>query len=44
MKRKILIVEDNADLASLVQLHVLDINCDADIAIDGCQRHGIITT
>jgi len=37
MKRKILIVEDNADLASLVQLHVLDINCDADIAHDGGQ-------
>ncbi len=35
MKRKVLIVEDNADLASLVALHLADIDCDADIAPDG---------
>ena len=35
MKREILIVEDNADLASLIQLHLADINCAADIAHDG---------
>ncbi len=34
-KKEILIVEDNADLASLVQLHLGDINCHADIAHDG---------
>jgi len=35
VKKEILIVEDNADLASLVQLHLEDINCHADIAHDG---------
>lgn len=35
MKRNILIIEDNADLASLIQLHLADINCAADIARDG---------
>jgi len=37
MNKNILIVEDNADLASLIQLHVADIQCDADIALDGEQ-------
>ncbi len=37
MKRDILIVEDNADLASLIQLHLVDINCTADIAKDGAE-------
>ena len=36
-KKQILIVEDNADLASLIQLHLDDINCAADIALDGGQ-------
>ncbi len=35
MKKNILIVEDNADLASLIQLHLGDINCTSDIAQDG---------
>jgi len=35
MKKNVLIVEDNADLASLIQLHLGDINCEADIAHDG---------
>ena len=34
-EKQILIVEDNADLASLIQLHLGDINCHADIAGDG---------
>jgi len=37
MKKNILIVEDNVDLASLVQLHLGDINCTADIAHDGAK-------
>jgi len=36
-EKQILIVEDNADLASLIQLHLGDINCAADIAADGAQ-------
>jgi len=35
MKKNILIVEDNADLAGLIQLHLKDIHCTADIAYDG---------
>ncbi|MDH5571305.1 MAG: response regulator transcription factor [Gammaproteobacteria bacterium] len=37
MTHKILIVEDNADIARLIQLNVKDINCKADIADDGIQ-------
>ncbi len=33
--RQILIVEDNADLARLVRLHLGDLNCRAEIASDG---------
>lgn len=36
-KKKILIVEDNTDLADLLVLHVSDIHCDADVAHDGAQ-------
>ena len=37
MKHNLLIVEDNADIASLIQLHAKDIDCAADIAPDGKQ-------
>ena len=37
MKHNLLIVEDNADIASLIQLHAKDIDCAADIAADGKQ-------
>jgi len=37
MKHHLLIVEDNADIASLIQLHAKDIDCEADIAADGKQ-------
>lgn len=37
MTRKVLIIEDNADIARLVQTHLRDIDCDADIAADGEQ-------
>jgi len=37
MKKDILIIEDNAELASLIQLHLNDINCVADIVHDGAQ-------
>ena len=37
MPRKVLIIEDNADIARLVQTHLRDIDCDADIAADGEQ-------
>ncbi len=35
MARKVLIVEDEPDIAKLVQAHLKDINCEADIAHDG---------
>jgi DNA-binding response OmpR family regulator len=35
MRRKVLIVEDEPDIAHLVQAHLKDIGCDADIAADG---------
>jgi len=35
MKRKVLIVEDEPDIAHLVQEHLADIGCDADIAGTG---------
>jgi DNA-binding response OmpR family regulator len=35
MAHKLLIVEDNTDIAKLIQLNVADINCEADIAEDG---------
>jgi len=35
MNKHILIVEDNADLASLIALHVQDIGCSSDIADNG---------
>jgi len=37
MAHSLLIVEDNADIASLIQLHAKDIDCEADIAPDGKQ-------
>jgi DNA-binding response OmpR family regulator len=39
MMHKILIVEDNEDIANLIQMHVKDINCEADVAHDG--EHGV---
>ncbi len=35
MRRKVLIVEDEPDIARLVKNHLSDINCDADIAPNG---------
>ena len=35
MKYKALIVEDNAEIADLVQMHLRDIHCESDIANDG---------
>lgn len=35
MTHKLLIVEDNTDIAKLIQLHARDIDCEADIAPDG---------
>ena len=37
MKHQLLIVEDNADIASLIQLHAKDIDCDSDVATNGKQ-------
>jgi two-component system OmpR family response regulator len=39
MNHKVLIVEDNLEIANLIQLHLKDIHCDADIAVDGA--HGL---
>ncbi len=36
MQRKVLIIEDEPDIARLVKEHLADIGCDADIAHDGC--------
>lgn len=35
MTRKALIIEDDPDIANLVQIHLKDIDCDSDIAPDG---------
>ncbi len=35
MTRRVLIIEDNLDIARLVQLHLRDIHCEAEIASDG---------
>lgn len=35
MTRQLLIIEDNPDIARLVQLHLADIHCEAEIASDG---------
>ncbi len=37
MNHNVLIVEDSAEIANLIQLHLKDINCQADIATDGGQ-------
>ena len=37
MTRRILIIEDNPDIAKLIQLHARDIDCEADIAGDGAE-------
>jgi two-component system OmpR family response regulator len=37
MTHNVLIVEDNADIASLIQLHAKDIDCASDIAPNGKQ-------
>lgn len=37
MNHKILIVEDNPEIANLIQLHLKDIFCDADIAQNGTE-------
>ena len=35
MSRRILVVEDNRDLASLLELHLRDLSCEVDLAFDG---------
>ncbi len=35
--RKVLIIEDDPDIARLVQMHLRDIQCEADIASDGVE-------
>lgn len=35
MNRRILIVEDQADIANLIKIHLEDLNCQAEIASDG---------
>ncbi|NIR30968.1 MAG: response regulator transcription factor [Gammaproteobacteria bacterium] len=37
MTRRVLIIEDNPDIARLVQLHLRDIGCTADTASDGAE-------
>ncbi|MES9970968.1 MAG: response regulator transcription factor [Candidatus Thiodiazotropha sp.] len=41
MQRKVLIVEDEPDIAHLVQTHLNDIGCDADIAGNGAAAMGL---
>lgn len=33
--RKVLVIEDNPDIADLVSLHLRDMNCDVTVALDG---------
>ncbi|AGA91971.1 hypothetical protein Thimo_3293 [Thioflavicoccus mobilis 8321] len=40
MKRRALIIEDNGDIARLVQMHLKDIGCRADIAASGEPKSG----
>ncbi|MBA2354287.1 MAG: response regulator transcription factor [Acidobacteria bacterium] len=35
MNRRVLVVEDNPDIAHLVELHLRDLPCDVDVVIDG---------
>ena len=35
MSRKVLVVEDNPDIANLVSLHLKDLDCEVRIATDG---------
>ena len=35
MSRKILVIEDNQDLASLLELHLGDLSYEVDLAFDG---------
>src|SRR5690242_13714972 len=35
MSRSILLIEDQADIAGLVKLHLQDLSCNVDIAADG---------
>jgi DNA-binding response OmpR family regulator len=35
MSRRILVVEDNMDLAQLLEIHLRDLSCDVDLAFDG---------
>jgi DNA-binding response OmpR family regulator len=35
MSRRVLIIEDNCDLAQLVSLHLKDVDCDVKLALDG---------
>lgn len=37
MTRKVLIIEDDPDIARIVQLHLRDIHCEVDIAVDGAR-------
>jgi DNA-binding response OmpR family regulator len=37
MRYSVLIIEDDPDIARLVQMHLRDIDCDAEIAVDGEQ-------
>ena len=37
MKKNVLIVEDDPDIANLVKLQLLDLNCDVDMAHDGLE-------
>jgi DNA-binding response OmpR family regulator len=41
MRRKVLIVEDEPDIAHLVQTHLNDIGCEADIAGNGAAAMGL---
>jgi DNA-binding response OmpR family regulator len=35
MTRNVLVIEDQADIAALIKLHLQDLSCDVDIAFDG---------
>ena len=37
MARNVLVIEDQADIANLIKLHLQDLSCKADIALDGAE-------
>ena len=35
MNRRVLVIEDQQDIAKLIKLHLMDLSCDVQLAFDG---------